>query len=95
MYSSLQNFVNFNGTYGCSFCLCESKSIFLDTQGRRVQAVPYRNEIELRTLDNTRTFSRTATEDNPVMGVNGHSAFSKLIPDFIQGMVLLLFYPRS
>ena len=82
------NFVNFNGTHGCSFCLCESESVLLNTQGHRVQAFPYRNDIVLRTSKNTETFAYTATEDNPVMGVKGHSAFSKLMPDFIQGMAL-------
>lgn len=79
--------MSFNGKYGCSYRLCEGKSVTLETQNR-VYTFPYTNNIILRTAENTKEYARTATVDNPVMGVKGISVLSQLMPDFISGMGL-------
>ena len=81
------NFTNFNGKYGCSFCLTEGVNIPLEPQGH-VLAFPYQNELSLRTSENTQRFATTASADEPVMGVKGPTVLSQLMPDLIQGMGL-------
>ena len=42
------NLTNFNGRYGCSFCLIEGVSVSLQLQGH-IHAFPYENKLTLRT----------------------------------------------
>ena len=81
------NFTNFNGKYGCSFCLIEGVNVPLEPKGH-VFAFPYQNELSIRTSENTQRFAPTASADNPVMGVKGPTVFSQLMPDLILGMGL-------
>ena len=82
------NFIQFNGDYGCSVCLCKGTSVPVFPNGH-VHVYPYENELELRTSEESIRYSELVAEHNkPVMGVKGPTALSKLMPDFIRGIAI-------
>ena len=82
------NLTNFNGRYGCSFCLIEGVTVPLQPQGH-VHAFPYENKLTLRTSQDSQTFAYRTAGNEPVMGVKGPTVRSQLMPDFILGMGLV------
>ena len=79
------NFIQYNGDYGCASCLSKGESFLLQSGGR-VHIYPYEEELSLRTLRETLLHADRATLNQPVMGVKGHTIFSRLMPDFIRGV---------
>lgn len=74
----VQNFKQFNGEFGCSFCLQKGTSV-LKRRGH-VRAYPYEN-AELRNPSQTDDLVEQALAGNPTKGVKGPSILSCL-PDF-------------
>lgn len=85
--SDFLNFVQFNGDYGCPACYSKGENVSLISKGS-VHVYRYENEIKLRTLNECIEYANRASPDNPVMGIKGHTAFSKLMPDFIEGIAI-------
>nr|XP_012234439.1 PREDICTED: uncharacterized protein LOC105679152 [Linepithema humile] len=83
--SDFLNFVQFNGDYGCPSCYCKGENVSLIPKGS-VHVYRYKNELKLRSLNECIEYANRASLDNPVMGIKGHTAFSKLMPDFIEGV---------
>ena len=78
---------NFNGRYGCSFCLIEGVTVPLQPQGH-AHAFPYENKLTLRTSQDSQAFANRATANEPVMGVKGPTVLSQLMLDFILSLGL-------
>ncbi|XP_061570030.1 uncharacterized protein LOC133423733 [Cololabis saira] len=75
----LQNFKQFNGEFGCSFCTQKGTSV-LKRRGH-VRAYPYEN-VELRTPSQTdNQVEQAIASGNPSLGVKGPSILCNL-PDF-------------
>lgn len=83
--SAFFNFVQFNGDYGCPLCYCKGENVPIDPKGS-VHIYRYENELKLRSSQECVEYADTASPDNPIMGIKGHTAFSKLMPDFIEGI---------
>lgn len=83
--SAFLNFVQFNGDYGCPLCYCKGESVSIAPKGS-VHVYRYENELKLRSLDECIKYADEASTDHPIMGIKGHTAFSKLMPDFIEGV---------
>ncbi len=71
----IQNFKQFNGEFGCSFCMQKGTSV-LKRRGR-VSAYPYEN-AELRNPSQTDDLVEQALAGNPTKGVKGPSILSCL-----------------
>lgn len=74
----IQNFKQFNGEFGCSFCMQKGTTV-LKRRGR-VRAYPY-EKAELRNPSQTDDLVEEALAGNPTKGVKGPSILSCL-PDF-------------
>lgn len=85
--SDCLNFIQFNGAYGCPTCLCRGESVPILPRGS-VHVYPYEAELTLRTSEQCVEYANDATPDRPIMGVKGHTAFSRIMPDFITGSAI-------
>ncbi|XP_026828515.1 uncharacterized protein LOC113562671 [Ooceraea biroi] len=85
--SDFLNFIQFNGDYGCPSCYCKGENIAIIPRGS-VHVYRYENELQLRSLNESIEYTNRASPDNPVMGIKGHTAFSKIMPDFIEGVAI-------
>lgn len=56
----IQNFVQYNGKYGCAFCLYEGEQVQKGKGFARVYPVP-KTDIEVRTLENALEHSENGT----------------------------------
>lgn len=81
------NLVQFNGNYGCTSCLSKGVNITLEPRSSE-HVHPYSNEIVMRTSEESIRQANAATPHQPIMGIKGPSAFSKLMPDFIGGIAI-------
>lgn len=79
------NVTQFNGDYGCPACYCKGQNI-ATASGGSVHVYPFQEVIQMRTTEEAIVLGNTATPDNPVMGVKGPTAFSKIMPNFIKRM---------
>ncbi|CAL1685139.1 unnamed protein product [Lasius platythorax] len=83
--SECLNFIQFNGDFGCPSCLCKGERVPILPKGF-VHVYPYNDQLQLRTSQQSVEYANLATSDHPIMGVKGHSVFSKIMPDFIKGI---------
>ncbi|XP_033217303.1 uncharacterized protein LOC117173044 isoform X1 [Belonocnema kinseyi] len=77
------NFVQFNSENGCPTCHCTGEQLPLDPRGS-VRVYPYVENPRMRTTEECITYGDNATSDNPVMGIKGPNAFSRIMPDFMR-----------
>ena len=79
----IQNFIQFNGRYGCPWCLHPGKTVVSKSKKGRVNAYFYkRGGFPLRTKRDTLINARLAKLSlNPVLGVKSFSILNKL-PSF-------------
>ena len=82
----MQNFKQYNGHYGCGFCLNPGEMV---ERGNGRTRVYLKNDMLLRTIENTRAFVlETIETDYSCMGVKGPSLLSNLPHfDIIHSMV--------
>ncbi|XP_011859941.1 PREDICTED: uncharacterized protein LOC105557338 [Vollenhovia emeryi] len=85
--SECLNFIQFNGDFGCPSCLCKGERVPILPKGF-VHIYSYENQLQLRTSEQCIEYANLATPDHPIMGVKGHNAFSKIMPDFIKGIAI-------
>lgn len=92
----IQNFKQFNGEYGCSYCLHEGKVV---EKGRGFTRVyPFQKDIQLRNQEQTNEFVEAALQSGKaVMGVKGPSMLCRLpsfdiiegsVPDYMHSVLL-------
>ena len=90
----IQNFKQFNGEFGCSYCLHKGTTV-LKRKGR-VRAYPY-SPVKLRTESQTEELVEQALSGNPIYGVKGFSILSCLphfniidgcVPDYMHAVLL-------
>jgi hypothetical protein len=76
----IQNFIQFNGRYGCPWCLHPGKTVMSKSEKGRVNAYFYKKEgFPLRTKRETLINARFANlSSNPVLGVKSFSILNKL-----------------
>ncbi|XP_026104657.1 uncharacterized protein LOC113076212 [Carassius auratus] len=96
----LQNFKQFNGEFGCSFCL--QKGTLVERGRGKVRVYPFEENIELRCQSQTLELVMRAVETGtPSAGVEGPSVLSLLpgfdiiegcVPDFMHSVLLSLRY---
>lgn len=79
------NFIQFNGKNGCPDCVILGEE-FKISDKKTVHVYPYTNNIHFRTSQDCIDDAESATPENPINGVKGHTAFSRIMPDFIAGM---------
>lgn len=92
----IQNVKQFNGEYGCSYCLHKGKWIEKGRGSTRVY--PFQKDLQLRSQEQTNEFVEAALESGqPVMGVKGPSALCRLpsfdviegsVPDYMHSVLL-------
>ena len=76
--ADLMNMKNFNGKWACH--LCKDMGVAVGTGLHRVWPLDKNNE--LRTEDDQREYSESATQQKPVMGCKGVSVFYRLKSKF-------------
>ncbi|KAA0705011.1 hypothetical protein E1301_Tti019603 [Triplophysa tibetana] len=73
----IQNFKQFNGEYGCSYCLHKGKMVEKGSGTTRVY--PFQENVRLRNQEETDELVESALEtDQPVLGVKGPSILCRL-----------------
>lgn len=85
----VQNFMQFNGEYGCSRCLNPGKNIKIGKSGH-THVYPFETNISLRTHEHTKECAKQAKDSGQaVHGVKGLSWFSTLPTfDLIRGTMI-------
>lgn len=81
------NFMQFNGDYGCQLCLTKGKNAVMGPKSN-VHIYPFQNEFILRTSEQSIEFANGVKTDKSFNRVKGHTILSKIMPDFINGMVI-------
>lgn len=92
----VQNFKQFNGEHGCSYCLHEGKEVEKGRGSTRVY--PFQKDIQLRNQEQTNEFVEAALQSGKaVMGVKGPSMLCRLpscdiiegpVPDYMHSVLL-------
>lgn len=81
------NFIQFNGQYGCPCCQFPGENVRTGPRSA-LHVYPYVENFEERTSALCIEYANEARRGVPVFGVKGHTALSRLMPDFIRGMCL-------
>nr|XP_055062963.1 uncharacterized protein LOC129446026 [Misgurnus anguillicaudatus] len=92
----LQNIKQFNGEYGCSYCLHKGKLVEKGRGSTRVY--PFHQNLDLRNQEQTNEFVENALESGqPAFGVKGPSVLCRLpsfdviegcVPDYMHSVLL-------
>lgn len=85
--SDVLNFVQFNGKYGCPVCFIPGVSTRTGPRSS-LQTYPYVNEIVERTSQLCIAYAEEARPGVPAFSVKGHTALSRIMPNFIKGMAI-------
>ena len=84
--SHFLNFTQYNVAYGCPTCFLKGENIPIENQGSSVHVYRYRGNTKLRSSEECIEIANQATPENPISGIKGPSAFSKIMPNFLEGM---------
>lgn len=76
----MQNFKQFNGRYGCSYCTQKGKHVIVGKGGARIYK--FKRNFQLRTIATYKEYLQKAISGKPFKGIKGPSIIP-LIPHFI------------